>query len=372
MENAWVTGLEIQNYGCIKNVVLKNLNRLHAFIGPNDSGKSTLLRAFRVLSTFAENGFSGLGGLAGEHVSPWDPGFRLADNVWLKAAFSDETVFLVSTSNVGAHLELRKNDTALWESHGTDGSLGLRNYTRDEKNRDTLNESTCNRIEAVAGRLVGTRFVRLDPDAMRRESQLIGNDQEVKLDGDRADGLAGILDAVVNQDADNMKVITDRVRSLFPFIRKIGFNVKQHSSTKKLAFSLGDGRVVPVENMSEGVIYFLGFLSLIYLRNPPILLVEEPENGLHPARIKDVVGVLREISQTTQVLIATHSPLVVNELKPNEVSVVTRTQEKGTIVTPIKDTPNFEERSKVYALGELWLSYADGDTERPLLDGKEP
>lgn len=31
------------------------------------------------------------------------------------------------------------------------------------------------------------------------------------------------------------------------------------------------------------------------------------------------------------------------------------------------DTPNFAERSKVYALGELWLSYANGDDEGPLL-----
>jgi hypothetical protein len=79
------------------------------------------------------------------------------------------------------------------------------------------------------------------------------------------------------------------------------------------------------------------------------------------------MSVLRDVSKRTQVIVATHSPLVVNELKPNEVTIVTRTAERGTICTPLVDTKNFLERSKVYALGELWLSYADGELERELV-----
>jgi hypothetical protein len=93
--------------------------------------------------------------------------------------------------------------------------------------------------------------------------------------------------------------------------------------------------------------------------------------GRHgPARIAEVVKVLRTLAESgTQVVMATHSPLVVNELRPDEVSVVTRTADKGTQVTPIADTPSFELRTKAYALGELWLSYADGIDEGPLLAG---
>jgi len=70
------------------------------------------------------------------------------------------------------------------------------------------------------------------------------------------------------------------------------------------------------------------------------------------------------------VFVATHSPFVVNELEPDEVSIVTRSVDIGTIVTPINATPGFEARYKTYALGELWLSYANGDDEGPLLRGE--
>jgi hypothetical protein len=69
---------------------------------------------------------------------------------------------------------------------------------------------------------------------------------------------------------------------------------------------------------------------------------------------------------------ATHSPLIINELKPEEVTIVTRTPEAGTICTPMTATKNFAERSKIYALGELWLSYADGDLERELVGTGTP
>ena len=66
-------------------------------------------------------------------------------------------------------------------------------------------------------------------------------------------------------------------------------------------------------------------------------------------------------------IIATHHPLVINELQPDEVTLITRTSERGTIATPLWKTKNFEQRSKVYALGELWLNYADGDFESDLV-----
>ncbi len=144
------------------------------------------------------------------------------------------------------------------------------------------------------------------------------------------------------------------------------------NTQKTVQVKLHSGAVVPAELMSEGLLYFLAYAALPHLAPTSLLLVEEPENGLHPSRIHDVVKALRGMTETskTQVLIATHSPLVVNELRPDEVSVVTRSVDAGTKVRPLSSTANFAERSKVYALGELWLSYADGKDEAPLFDPK--
>jgi predicted ATPase len=100
----------------------------------------------------------------------------------------------------------------------------------------------------------------------------------------------------------------------------------------------------------------------------PLVLIEEPENGLHPARIAEVLTVLREVSKTTQVVLATHSPLVVNELSGDEISVVTR-DDQGTHAVLLANTRDYEQRQTIYKNGELWLGYGDGVEEARLLRG---
>lgn len=127
--------------------------------------------------------------------------------------------------------------------------------------------------------------------------------------------------------------------------------------------------------MSEGLLYWLAFSALPHIESPAILLIEEPENGLHPSRIAEVMKVLRDVSNRIQVIVATHSPLVINELQANEVTILTRDDETGTRSRRLDRTRHFQQRQQVYALGELWLSFADGVDEAALVkddDAKHP
>jgi hypothetical protein len=70
MDRPYIEKLRIQSYGCIKDAELK-LTPLHALIGPNDSGKSTVLRALRTVVQLAGDKFA-----LGEHneLLPFEPG----------------------------------------------------------------------------------------------------------------------------------------------------------------------------------------------------------------------------------------------------------------------------------------------------------
>jgi predicted ATPase len=213
--------------------------------------------------------------------------------------------------------------------------------------------------------------LRLDPDDLRRDVPLIQSGKRLWFQNERGEGLASLYDALQSRDVDSFLRIRSRFIELFPTVRTLRL-VNPTSSTKALGLTLANGSEVTAAGMSEGMLYWLAFAIIESLEPQAILLIEEPENGLHPSRIVDVMRIFREVSARTQIVLATHSPLVINELKPEEVTIVTRTPEAGTICTPMTATKNFAERSKVYALGELWLSYADGDLERELVEpGKD-
>ncbi len=317
-----IESFQIKNIGPIKAASGK-LSRIHAFIGPNDSGKSTILRALRTCALYV-NGVS----------------------TTLPPPQSGEARFIGLNLTGG----LTTSVTRLGDAQLVEPSR-ITNEARQEYLRQ----------------LRGAELLRLDPDAVGAPSALLPDGGLLRFTNERGAGLAGLCDALLNRADGSFDRFSAEVVRHFPAVR--GLRLRTISpSMKTLEATLRDGSQVPAQFMSEGFLYFAALAILPFIDAGALLFLEEPENGLHPSRIAEVVRLLRTLTESgTQIVMATHSPLVVNELQPTEVTVVTRDEVSGTKLIPIAETHGFAERSKVYALGELWLSYANGRDEAALL-----
>ena len=367
-----------RNYGCLLDVEA-SLSPLHAFVGPNDSGKSTLLHGLRTLFQIPGDGFDWTE--KGEWL-PFDP---YIDRTLLEGHFSDTALpFMLACADEGGWYMVRKAssfiEARLSEQAPPSGteeadfqSYGTRLHYSGHRTSTGHFTDTSQAERAKLQKFSRTRLVRFDPDALRATSGLIPESKSVAFLDDRGHGLPGVYFALRNRDDDTYRKIVDEVRRHFPTIKYLRVKAVTSGSVI-LEAELVNGTRVEAARFSEGLLYFLAFAALRHMAPVPLLLVEEPENGLHPARIAEVVRILRSLTeeQGTQVIMATHSPLVVNDLKADEVSVVTRDNDAGTRVKRICETPDFEERAKVYSLGELWIAYANGVDEAPLLQGTEP
>jgi ABC-type uncharacterized transport system ATPase subunit len=340
----FIETLRIEGYGCIREASFE-LSRLHAFVGPNDSGKSTILRAVEtVLVVASGNGWQGLQRLQREHRR-WSSEGRGRLLLGVPSLALEYGVFRAPNGQLGELLRER----------------GAPEVTRGFEAGDTF-------ARAKSDWFAPPVLLRLDPDALRKPHGLIPPGEPLRFIDEHGTGLPGVLDGIRDRDEGAYAALRERLLALFPLVKRLGLRATSDMQ-KSLEIELRDGRVVDAELMSEGMLYFLAFLAAVHAQAARVLLVEEPENGLHPTRIAEVMAVLREVSKTTQVLIATHSPLVVNELGGDEVTVVTRDAEHGTRGVLLAKTPGYEKRAKVYANGELWVSYANGIDEAPLLEG---
>jgi len=350
-----INRVDIENYGCIRSVSV-NLSPIHALIGPNDSGKSTILRALRTATQLAVGNFGPDPSIS---PSPFNPMIDVrTDGLRIGARYNDDLMYVIETR--GGIKE------SVWRSE-----LVL---LTDERPRSwqaaglLQKPSEVSAVQVLVERLSKATMVRLDTNALRRPARQLLAPEPIQFFDETGGGLASIYQAINSRDVDGFVALRDKVRQLFPTVKTIRVPTIENNSVS-LQIQLMDGTIVPAEAMSEGLLYFLAFSALEYLDETKLLLVEEPENGLHPARIAQVMTILREISKRTQVVIATHSPLVVNELAGNEVTVVTRDPEQGTRAKLLCDTKNYAERSELYRNGELWVAYGDGDTEKALIEG---
>ena len=122
-----------------------------------------------------------------------------------------------------------------------------------------------------------------------------------------------------------------------------------------------------VNQVSDGTLIMLAYLILQFVApSPDVVAIEEPERGLHPYLIAGLVDMLRAISRgeigqkPTQFILASHSPQLLDYLKPEEVRFFSRSEDDGAVVIekPPTTSPEWEQAFKEYeeSLGGMWLS----------------
>lgn len=332
----FVETVRIENFGCVRDARLE-LTRLHALIGPNDSGKSTVLGAIRTM---------------GELI-------RLGEHRLLQDGRID------SRGVVGTKITMDWSMTDVVCLRGQPAwtiRAGAPRPGYDQPYDQPLSNPF---TPPIANPARGATLVRWDPDAIRRPCELIPEGHSLTV-GEKGEGIPAIYEAILSRDRPAFDEIETGVRRHFPTVKGIWLPTS-NGSKKALGVILSDGTKVHADVMSEGLLYWLAFAVLPHVDPTAILLIEEPENGLHPSRIAEVMKVLRAVSSRMQIILATHSPLVINELQPEEVTILTRHDKTGTRATRLDRTTHFQQRQQVYALGELWLSFADGASETALV-----
>ena len=119
------------------------------------------------------------------------------------------------------------------------------------------------------------------------------------------------------------------------------------------------GLLQPVSSsrMSDGTLRFLCLASILCHPSPPLLVcIEEPEIGLHPDILPVVAEMLIEASQKTQIIVTTHSDILVDAL--SQVPEVVQVCEKVSNSTSVRrlDQERLRLWLKEYTLGDLWRS----------------
>lgn len=139
---------------------------------------------------------------------------------------------------------------------------------------------------------------------------------------------------------------------------------KIHGGTVQLYLhEKGLSAPVPATRLSDGTLRWLCLLSILcHPEPPPLVCIEEPELGLHPDIIPTIAELLVDASQRMQLIVTTHSDILVSALTdvPEAVLVCER-DEDGTRVRRL-DREQLKEWLEKYTLGELWTMGEIGGT----------
>ena len=116
-------------------------------------------------------------------------------------------------------------------------------------------------------------------------------------------------------------------------------------------------QLIPASRLSDGTLRFLCLLAILcHPMPPPLICLEEPELGLHPDAIVAVGKLIKEASLRTQLIITTHSQMLIDTLSESPEDVVVCSKRDGATHMQRLDGEKLAMWLKEYSLGELWNS----------------
>jgi predicted ATPase len=117
----------------------------------------------------------------------------------------------------------------------------------------------------------------------------------------------------------------------------------------------GSDEVFGAHQLSDGTLRTIFLVSLLLQPEeelPPLIIVDEPELGLHPYAVNIIASLLKKASHHAQVLVSTQSSSFLDNFEPFDVIVADR-GEMGSVFTRL-DAASLESWLEEYSLGEVW------------------
>ena len=140
------------------------------------------------------------------------------------------------------------------------------------------------------------------------------------------------------------------------------YEVIINSGSVQIFFTEGE-RSIPATRLSDGTLRYLCLLAILYNpQSPSIICIEEPEIGLHPDIVAGLAKHLRAASERMQVIVTTHSDILIDALSDTPESVVVFENNDGATKMNRLDGHELGEWLEDYRLGQLWTSGQLGGT----------
>ncbi|TDN36227.1 ATPase [Hymenobacter sp. UV11] len=391
-----LTYLRIKNYRALRDVEFRDLTPLTVLIGPNGSGKSTVLDALDFLAE----------AVRGNMQAAWEKRDRFRgmrtrgseENIEFKVTIINDLydysldyslsiqesageLFIlnekfIEKNGVGkAQVAYVLSKSQGWYSHFEifkikeneevpesafdndlesvfDGNGTARSQTNSVEILISFDNPLKEKAVVFDKLISSYRLFHLTDDHLKGYSDA-GPREKLSPNGDN---LPNVFYYLHERHPETLARITAQLRRWVPQLADI---VPEITSDERLLLRFKDGpfeKPLPAQYMSGGTMRLAALLTLLYEPNATGLLgIEEPENELHPQLLPRLAEELITASETRQLLVATHSPALLNALAPEQVWILHRGPDGYTQATRTADLPGIpamvEEGSP---LGYLW------------------
>ncbi|HEX8439476.1 AAA family ATPase [Archangium sp.] len=341
--------IEVEGFKSIRELRL-NLKPLNVLIGANGAGKSNFISVFGLLRHILESRLQVYVAQAGGADALLHFGSKQTAALKLR----------LTLGRLGYELELAPSttDTLFFAHEQYQPVLSANDIWAIQGHREALLPGGPHhgpQSQHVLERMQGWRVYHFhDTSASAKVKQTgdLGDNEALRPD---ASNLAAFLFLLRTKHPESYRRIVSTIRLVAPFFDDFRLRPSPFNEQKiQLEWSeRSSDAYFNAHALSDGTLRFICLATLLLQPNlPSLILIDEPELGLHPYAIQVLAGLVRSASEKTQLILSTQSVSLVNQFAPEDLVVIDRSNGESLFrrLSP-EDTKDWLED---YSLGELW------------------
>lgn len=347
--------ITIKGFKSIKELVDFELRNLNIFIGANGSGKSNLIEFFKFAIEVIDQNLPEYVIRNGGIDQFFHNGRKFTEVIEGRIGFENHSYgFEVTevTSPLGSCYvkgEIGFNkEKPFWGEQ----------LTPDERSKLDFDDANVQeRIFFGIQNFIGSwqiyHFNDTTKTAGLRNLEIIQDDRKLRSD---AANLAAFLLKTKIKNPETFCEISNAVRLVMPYFDKFNLEIRQLGEAEKVNLSwFQKGSDYPFQpyHLSDGSIRFIALATALLQPEPPsLIIIDEPELGLHPEAIHILSELIKDASTRTQVIVSTQSPTLLDCFAVEDIVVVNR--ENGASTFKRLEEKDFSVWLEDYTVGQLW------------------
>jgi len=376
-----IESLKVENYRALRDVEFKDLTPMTVLLGPNGSGKSTVFDVFNFLSECFQSGLRHAWDRRGRSKELKSRGAdgpiqfqlkyreRRGSPVITYALAIDEGPkgpVVVEESlrwrrqqygNPFKFLEFRYGEGDAVS--GEEPDVQARRVKTSLRSPDLIAVNTLGQLSdhprvAALREFITDWYVSYLSIERTREQPEAGPQERLSKSGDN---LPNVIQYLKEQHPDRLERIFRVLRERVPRLENV---ISEQMPNGNLLLQIKDApfdQPILAKFASDGTMKMLSYLTVLNDPEPPHFIgLEEPENFLHPRLLPELAEVCREASDNSQLLITSHSPFLLNAMKPKEVRILYRDEHGFTQAQQASEIQGIPEQIEQGGkLGDLWM-----------------
>jgi predicted ATPase len=337
-----LTKVSIHNFKCLRDVEIE-LDRFTMFVGPNASGKSSILQALNHLCRSFRDQPGTVENELLEGISQGN-----ADFVELVSEDSDQ-LFRYRTHSPFTTPQAGSPHNQKWSGEGlafapTTSPTDWKPIPRTQPNVLPFPRSILLRMET--SKLISSAPFH-DPTRM----------------GPDGSGLHSALANMALNDPDSWQELQANLRRIIPTIRRLRHSKTVMNQPPTLLFDTVGAGSLTAQQVSEGTLLVLGLLAALHASSRPnLVLLDDLDRGLHPKAQNELISLLRGLLKAKpdlQICATTHSPYMLDCMDTNEVHMTVLRDDGATVCAPLASHPQFAKWKDEMAPGEMWSLFGE-------------